>query len=109
MPQRKIDQPGEIVDPQAKAADEGSSIEPLLVELPLWRSGRVKFASRSQKASLALIALAGIVAMIVLLSLFETLPGAHPGVSAALEKLSQALILVLGVLLGVDWHGSKSE
>jgi hypothetical protein len=37
------------------------------------------------------------------------LPGLHPGAGAALEKLSQALLLVLGVLLGVDWNASKSD
>ncbi|MCW2130192.1 hypothetical protein M2226_008936 [Bradyrhizobium elkanii] len=108
-PRRKIDRPGEIVDPQSKEADEGEPLAPLHVELPLWRSGRIRFSSRSQKASLALIALAGIVAMIILLSLFEALPGAHPGVAGALEKLSQALLLVLGVLLGVDWNAGKSD
>lgn len=109
MQQRRVDTPGEISDPQAKEKDEGGTVAPLTVELSLWKSGRVKFSSNSQKASLAVVAMIVLLVLIVLLSLFESLPGPHPGVSTSLERLSQALLLVLGVLLGVDWSASKSD
>jgi hypothetical protein len=83
-------------------------VPPLIVEVPLWRSGRVRFSSDSQKASLALAAIGAIAVLLILMSLFEALPGDHPGTALAIERLSQALLLVLGVLLGVDWNASKS-
>lgn len=107
MQQRRVDTPGEIVDPQAKQVNEGGEVAPLIVEIPLWRSGRVKFSSNSQKASLALIATLALLILIVLLSVLEVFPGNHPGIGTALERLSQALLLVLGVLLGVDWNTHK--
>lgn len=88
MQQRRVDTPGEISDPQAKDKDEAGTVAPLTVELSLWKSGRVKFSSNSQKASLAVVAMIVLLVLIVLLSLFESLPGLHPGVSASLEKLS---------------------
>lgn len=107
MQQRRVDTPGEISDPQAKQSDEAGTVAPLIVEVPLWRSGRVKFSSNSQKASLALIATLALLVLIVLLSMLEVFPGNHPGIAITLERLSQALLLVLGVLLGVDWNANK--
>ena len=105
--QRRVDTPGDITDPQSKDLDEGAQVAPLVVEVSLWRSGRIKFSSSSQKASLAMMAMIVLLILILVLALFESFPGVHPGVSASLEKLSQALLLVLGVLLGVDWNASK--
>ena len=104
---RRVDTPGEIVDPESKLSDEGVPLSPLFVELSLWRSGRLRFSSSSPKASLALIAMGAIVGMLLVLALIEALPGDHPGVAIALERISQALLLVLGVLLGVDWSADK--
>jgi len=106
---RKIDTKGEIADPRSKAEDVGSPAPPFSIEIPLWRYGRIKFESRSQKASLALATLLLLLVFLMLLSGIEALPGAHPGVSAFIERMSQALMLVLGVLLGIDWKGGSRD
>lgn len=101
---RRIDTPGHASEP-SPPIQPGEDAPPLLIEIPLWRFGRIKFESRSQKASLALVALAAIVLIVAVLSVVEALPGEHPGVSTLIGSLGQALMLVLGVLLGVDWKG----
>jgi hypothetical protein len=106
---RRVDTPGEITDPQSKTKDVGPEVAPFLVEIPLWRWGRIKIESRSQKASLALIALLLLVFLMIVLSLIEALPGQHPGVASLLQWGGQGLALVLGVLLGVDWKRGDSD
>lgn len=105
---RKVDTPGPASEP-SPPIQPGEEAPPLLVEIPLWRFGRIKFESRSQKASLALVALAALVLIIAVLSIMEAMPGEHPGVSTFIGNLSQVLMLVLGVLLGVDWKGSGQD
>ncbi|MCJ2044746.1 hypothetical protein MKK58_09425 [Methylobacterium sp. J-078] len=102
---RKVDTPGHASEP-SPPLQPGEEAAPLLIEIPLWKFGRVKFESRSQKASLALVALVVLVFIIAILSGMEAMPGEHPGVSTLISSLGQALMLVLGVLLGVDWKGS---
>lgn len=105
---RKVDTPGPASEP-SPPIQPGEAAPPLLIEIPLWKFGRVKFESRSQKSSLALVALAALVIIIVVLSGMEAMPGEHPGVSTLISTLGQALMLVLGVLLGADWKGSGQD
>lgn len=101
---RKIETQGEIVDPGVKTTSEPSDIiENLCIEIPLWKYGRVRFQSKSQKASLALVAFIVILAVSLFLSILECFPGQHPAIASIVEKLGQALMLALGVVLGADW------
>lgn len=106
---RRIDTPGEVSDPQIRPRDEGPGPGPLLVEIPLGRLGRIKFESYSQKASLALAAMALLIVLVAVLAAVEAFPGEHPGVAALMDRVGQAMMLVLGVLLGVDWKGSRED
>ena len=100
---RKVDSPGPVSDPNIQDKSEPVSAGSFLVEIPLWRFGRIKLESSSQKASLASFALVLILSSIIILSLIECLPGSHPSIVILQERLGQALTLVIGVLLGVDW------
>jgi hypothetical protein len=105
---RKIDTVGTPSEPHVPL-DGPADAAPLLIEIPLWRFGRIKFESRSQKASLAVVALGALTILICILAGIEAFPGEHPGVSALIEGLTQALTLVLGVLLGVDWKSARED
>jgi hypothetical protein len=106
---RKVDTPGEVSDPASKTTDVGPPLAPFSIEIPLWRYGRIRFETSSQAASLALVTLVALLAIMVILGLIEALPGAHPGVQSIMDKLGQALTLVLGVLLGAVGKGKSGK
>jgi hypothetical protein len=43
----------------------------------------------------------------VVLSLIDALPGAHPAISSFADRIGQAFLITIGVLLGVEWKVSK--
>jgi hypothetical protein len=104
---RRVDTPGQITDKRSSNEDTSRPVENLIIEVPLWKLGRVRFESRSQKASLGLFAFVVILLGMLVLGGMECLPGQHPGVTAILDKLGQALLLILGVLLGVEWDAKR--
>lgn len=106
---RRVDTKGEVTDPQSRTRDVGPGIPPLIIEIPLWRLGRIRLESRSQKASLAFAALGLLLVLMLLLAIVEALPGLHPGAAALMERAGEALMLVIGVLLGVDWKTAREE
>jgi hypothetical protein len=103
---RKVDTVGKPTEAPVPV-DPSAEVSALKVEIPLWRFGRITFESRSQKASLAVVALGLLTVLLVVLALIEATPGDHPGTSALIGHLSQAVMLVLGVLLGVNWKAGR--
>jgi hypothetical protein len=97
---RKVDSEGEVTDPKAKVKDVSEPTAPLRVELPLWKFGRILFESRSQRASVAVVALLLMSALMPLLSFMSAFAEKDAGIAQLLGVLGQAWLLVLGVLLG---------
>jgi hypothetical protein len=104
---RRLDTPGDIEDQNIRTAQPSEAAGNLLIEIPLWRYGRVKFESASQKASLALVVLCLVVICMIILALLDCLPGNHPAVASFSDKLGYVLTLVIGVLFGVEWKTGR--
>lgn len=104
---RRIDTPGEVTDPNIKVHTENDSVGTFLIDLPIWKFGRVKLESNSPKASLATFAFILLLATIIMLFAIDRIPGDHSAIGPIEEKLGQALTLAVGVLLGVDWEKKR--
>lgn len=102
---RKVDTEGEVQTPVADPATDGEAVGPLLIEIPLWKLGRIKLESYNSRSSLALFALIGLMVMGLLLSVIEAFGGNSPGIADLLSKIGQALLLVIGFLFGT--YGNK--
>jgi hypothetical protein len=98
--QRTVDKEGDVTEPVVIPKKDGEPIAPFFIEIPLWRFGRIKFENYSGKASLALFALVLLVVLMAVLALVELFPGEQPGTAFIMEKTGEALLLILGVLLG---------
>lgn len=97
---RKVDTEGEVTDSGAKPSDVGGTTAPIRIEIPLWKLGRILFESRSDKASLAIMAMLLMTLLMPVLALAAIFASDNSGVSTLLDKLGQAWLLILGVLLG---------
>lgn len=103
---RKVDIEGEVAEPPVEDQPPGGAqIGSLLIEIPLWKFGRIKMES-SQKGALAIFVLCGLLLLSLILSGIEALPGEHPGVSLIMGKIGDALraprtIPMLGALTGM--------
>jgi predicted membrane channel-forming protein YqfA (hemolysin III family) len=104
---RKVDSEGQVDEPIITPGTDSGMVGPLLIEIPLWRLGRVKLESHNSKTSLSLFILLGLFAVMIVLTLFEATLGTQPGLASLLEKIGEALLLVVGVLIGS--YGNKSE
>jgi hypothetical protein len=109
--ERKVDTPGEPAEVPVTPAQDGDQVGPLLIEIPLWRFGRIKLESYNSKSSLALFALLLLMILIVILSVFEAIGGSLgatlPGISSILGKAGEGLLLLIGVLIGS--YGTKKS
>lgn len=65
---REIDKEGQVEEPLITPAGDGELPGPLLLEIPLWRFGRLKLESYSLKSSLAVFALIITFVMVLILS-----------------------------------------
>ncbi|MBB4103580.1 hypothetical protein [Allorhizobium borbori] len=108
---RKVDTEGAHTVPARTPEDDGDVAGPLLIEIPLWKFGRIKLESFNSKSSLAVFALVVILAMMIFLSVLEAGAGIMkstvPGIVGLQGKVGEALLLILGVLLGA--YNGKSK
>lgn len=105
---RKVDTEGEVKGEIIEPAGDGESVGPLLIEIPLWKLGRIKLESYNSKSSLALFALILLMVAGLLLSIIEAFAGEAPGIAGLLSKIGQGMLLVIGFLFGT-YNGKKDQ
>ena len=104
---RKVDTEGEVKGELIEPPGDGETVGPLLIEIPLWKFGRIKLESYNSKSSLALFALIILMVAGLLLSLIEAAAGEVPGISDLLSNIGQCMLLVIGFLFGT--YGGKKD
>ena len=107
MGERKVDTPGETTGPILTPAEDSEAAGPLLIEIPLWKYGRIKLESFNSKSSLAAFVFLILCALAIFLAVIEAVFGSQPGLASLVSKVGEGLFLVIGVLIGA--HGSKRD
>lgn len=107
MAERKVDTPGETSGPILTPNEDSEPRGPLLIEIPLWKYGRIKLESSNSKSSLAAFVFLVLCALAIVLVALEAMFGSQPGLAALVSRVGEGLFLVIGVLIGA--HGSKQE
>lgn len=105
---RQVDTEGEVQAPVIDPSVDGETVGPMLIEIPLWRMGRIKLESHNPKSSLALFALILLMVVSLLLAAIEAFAGTAPGIVEMMSKVGQATLLVIGFLIGT-YSGKKPE
>lgn len=105
---RQVDTEGEVKGEIIEPPGDGETVGPLLIEIPLWRLGRIKLESHNSKSSLALFALILLMAVSILLAVIEAAIGTGPGIADLMAKVGQAMLLVIGFLIGT-YNGKKVD
>jgi len=107
---RKIDSEGRITDPKAKIQDVSEPTPSLRIEIPLWKYGRIAFESNSPNASVSVLILLLMSAMMIglgLISALASLVDKDAGLASLLDTLGKGWMLVLGVVLGASGRTSR--
>lgn len=107
MTERKVDTPGDPSAPIPVPSEDGEPIGPLLIEIPLWKFGRIKLESYNSKSSLGAFVFIVLAILSLIFVVIEAIGGSAPGLTSMIDRIGEGLFLVIGVLIGA--HGSKRD